>query len=72
MPLALFQTELTERQRKHLGRVQKLDVTVYNHFQSVFQKAVEEFGEERMNKSVAELRKITKQAGACSCSHAML
>ncbi len=57
------QRELTAQQRKLLTRAQKLDVMVYNHFQRAFQKAVEDFGEQRMEKSVDELRRIKKQAG---------
>ena len=52
---------ISHDQREILARFQAVDLAIYRHFRRRFQLAVEEFGTDRMARSVRELRNINRQ-----------
>ena len=51
---------LSKKDREALLHLQEVDWKVYAHFADKFQKEVETFGEQRMQDSVQELRRINE------------
>ncbi len=52
---------MLQTERQVLYQMQQVDLAVYNHFGSKFQEHVEEFGVQKMQRSVNELRRINHQ-----------
>ncbi len=53
---------VSQRQRQVLRHFQQVDVAVHRHFSRVLQRRINQFGRERMRRSVLELRRLNEEA----------